>query len=208
MIHVVWWSVGFLSDRIGDQPDGGLLEDQESVTDPQMPEWLGPPARTMPGISSQRATIFKTTDAMLVVLGFEAYATGVQFTLELWIRDDRSPINLHEWFGQRGTAPVATMLWFGVMLADGTAWTNVDQLDRPDDHSWLGERPVQPTLTPQGGGGTQDHAVMRFWLWPLPPKGSVTFVAEWPERGIPESTAVIDGAELRQVSEDASPIWE
>lgn len=173
-----------------------------------MPEWLGPPARTMPGFSSQMGTIFKTSDAMLVVRGFEVYATGVQFTLELWVRDDRSPISLHEWFGERGTAPLATMLWFGVMLADGSAWTNVDPLDRPDDHSWFAEQPVQPTLTPQGGGGSPDHAVMRFWLWPLPPEGSVTFVAEWPQRGIPESTAVIDGAELRHVVEGASLIWE
>ena len=200
--------MGFFSDRIGDELDDGLVEEVEPVRDPERPEWLGPPARTMPGISSQVATIFKTSDAMLVVRGFEAYATGVQLTLELWVRDDHSPINLHEWFGQRGTAPVATMLWFGVTLADGSAWTNVDPLDRPDDYSWFGESsPHQPTLTPQGGGGTAG------------PRGDeILAVATASQRFCdircrmaiwhPESAAVIDGAELRQVAEDASLIWE
>ena len=152
-MRVVWWGVGFFSDRVGDHPDREQLDDLDQVTDPRMPEWLGPPAETMPGISGQLATIFKTSEVMLAVRGFEAYATGVEFTLELWVRAERSPPNLFELVGRRGTTPPESRLWFGIVLTDGSAWTNVDPLDRPDDHSWFGEEPAQPTLSPRAGSG-------------------------------------------------------
>jgi hypothetical protein len=33
---------------------------------------------------------------------------------------------------------------------------------------------------------------MRYWVWPLPPPGPLTFVVEWPAHGIAESRAELD----------------
>jgi hypothetical protein len=45
-----------------------------------------------------------------------------------------------------------------------------------------------------GGGGGRWH--QDFWLWPLPPAGTVAFVCEWHPAGIALSRAEIDAQPL------------
>jgi hypothetical protein len=48
---------------------------------------------------------------------------------------------------------------------------------------------------------------MNQWLWPLPPVGPLTFVAEWPKYGVRESHAAVDGGRIRAAASQAQNLW-
>jgi hypothetical protein len=47
-----------------------------------------------------------------------------------------------------------------------------------------------------GGGGGGGRWRQDFWVWPLPPAGSLAFVCEWPAAGIALSRADTDAQQL------------
>ena len=49
---------------------------------------------------------------------------------------------------------------------------------------------------------------MSFWLWPLPPPGPLTWVGEWPDRNIPESSVEVDATVLEAAASEAEQLWE
>lgn len=53
----------------------------------ESPVWFGPPRGVSPGYSAQRAVVFKTHDALLVVHRLLVYPSGVEFTLSLLLRE-------------------------------------------------------------------------------------------------------------------------
>jgi hypothetical protein len=58
--------------------------------------------------------------------------------------------------------------------------------------SELDEPPDGPVMrfASSGGGGGQWH--QSEWVWPLPPRGPIAFVCEWPAAGIPLTRREID----------------
>ncbi|WP_261559791.1 hypothetical protein [Frankia tisae] len=48
---------------------------------------------------------------------------------------------------------------------------------------------------------------LRYWLWPLPPAGPLTFVADFLARGLPESRVAVDGAAIRAAADRAVDLW-
>jgi hypothetical protein len=48
---------------------------------------------------------------------------------------------------------------------------------------------------------------MRYWIWPLPPAGPVTFVCQWPALGIPESRADVDAELILDAAARAVQLW-
>ena len=56
-------------------------------------------------------------------------------------------------------------------------------------------------------GGTAGRWDGEFWVHPLPPEGPVTFVASWPEYGVAETRAEMDGAAIRAAAERAVVLW-
>ena len=94
-------------------------------------------------------------------------------------------------------------LRFGIQFGDGSKWTNLDwQMPRPEKGV-----PDGPVVMGRGGGGGGDFWEMDYWMWPLPTDGPLAFVASWPVYEVPESTAAIDGTELRRCAEAAEVIW-
>jgi hypothetical protein len=67
--------------------------------------------------------------------------------------------------------------------------------------------PTGPFVTGRGGSGGGDSWEMDYWMWPLPPEGSLTFVASWPAYGVSESTAELDATEIRARAWDAEMLW-
>ncbi|KJE19767.1 hypothetical protein FF36_05966 [Frankia torreyi] len=57
-----------------------------------------------------------------------------------------------------------------------------------------------------GSRAEQAHR-LRYWLWPLPPDGPLTFVAEFLARGLPESRVTVDGAAIRAAAGRAVDLW-
>ena len=169
------------------------------------PEWAGPPRGVVPAYSPQRAEIFRTGDVFLVVDRLLVYPNGLQFTLVLLMRDSNYDLHDIPWGahrGPRGTELPDEFIRFGLVLADGSKWTNLDWRE-----PWGEDEVTGPVVSELGGGGGGDSWEMSFWLWPLPPGGEITFVAAWPLHGILESTAKVDATELRERATEAEEIW-
>jgi hypothetical protein len=94
-------------------------------------------------------------------------------------------------------------LRLGVQFADGDVATNLGRPSFPSPDS----EPTGPVLLSDGGGGGGRRYDMRYWLWPLPPPGPVSFVCEWPARGIPESRAELDAQLILRAAERAIHLW-
>ena len=52
--------------------------------------------------------------------------------------------------------------------------------------------PLQPYLTPKGGGGGGDRFSMTYWCYPLPPAGPMTIHADWPDQSFEEVAIPFD----------------
>src|SRR5256885_6760927 len=50
-------------------------------------------------------------------------------------------------------------------------------------------------------------ALLRYWVWPLPPPGPVAFVCEWPAFGIPESRAELHARLILDAAARAVELW-
>ncbi|MBK5267014.1 MAG: hypothetical protein JJE47_06210 [Acidimicrobiia bacterium] len=181
--------------------------DPESDAEPSRSPWDGPPRGVLPGYSSQRATIFRTDQSILFVDDFRVYPIGLMFSLNLVLRNRNEdlaymPWDVH-WRRRRVPDPLPDdLLRFGILFADGSKWTNLGG-QIPDPR----QEPHHPYVMGQGGGGGDHSWRTDFWMWPLPTDRPLTFVASWPAYEVPESTAIIDGAELRRCAEAAEVIW-
>lgn len=171
---------------------------------PPEPEWSGPPVGVLGGVSSLRAVLFRTEEAILVAQYFMAYPTGVEFVLQFMFRTPRSsPRGARMILPPHNEAPEEAMQ-FGVQYPDGSKWTNTTVwMPRRGD-----EPPPAPIVFSRGGGGGDRSWRQRFWMWPLPDEGQLTFVVAWPELGIDEQSTVIDTTDLRRAAAEAEVLWE
>jgi len=133
------------------------------------------------------------------------YPNGLEFRLVLLVRDSNHDLHDIPWGlprGRRGSELPDEFIRFGLLLADGSKWTNLDGREPWDEDEVTG-----PVVSELGGGGGGESWEMSFWLWPLPPAGEVNFVASWPLHGIRESTTTVDATELRERATEAEEIW-
>ena len=169
------------------------------------PEWAGPPRGVIPAYSSQRAILVRTDKVILTVGRFACYPNGIQFSLAVRFDAasddfDGPPWELHH--PRHADPSDDRFLRLGVLLADGSKWVNFD----PRRH-FRDTPPPPPVVWSMGGGGGEGRWEMDQWLWPLPPEGPLTFFAAWPAHGIAETSAEIDGSELRQRAAQAEVVW-
>jgi len=57
------------------------------------------------------------------------------------------------------------------------------------------------------GGGSRRRHVARWWAWPLPPKGPLELVSEWPAFGIPETRAELDAQLILDAADRSIRLW-
>jgi hypothetical protein len=198
--------VGFFVDRPRYTPPEPAWQPQ------QIPEWSGAPRGWLPGYAPERAVVFRTDDLILIAGRFDVYPTGAEFTWQLEMRvpeDGRTcgpsmPFEPRGWPLERDEDLPDDLLRLGVIFADGSSWSN---LDGPTFFKPIDEPPTGPISHIHGGGGGGGGWVMNAWLWPLPPDGPLTFVAEWPKYGIPESRADVDGGRVRAAAAYAEQLW-
>lgn len=98
-------------------------------------------------------------------------------------------------------------LRLGVELADGTRLGTGAEFPPPYRES----EPDGPVLVNHGGGGgggpDRWDLTTTLWLWPLPPEGELSLVAEWRSRGIPESRVLLDATAIRSAAAGVQPLW-
>ncbi len=172
---------------------------------PPQPDWYGPQPGVLPGVLSEQVVVFRTDNVALFVGNFRVYPTGLMFELNLWLREPdetfhRPPFELEGSF--RPGDSTDGILRFGVVLADGFKWTNLDQSMPLYD-----VKPNKPVVLRRGGGGGDYSWEWDYWLWPLPSDGPLTFVAYWPAHNVPESRATVDGMALRAAAAEAEVLW-
>jgi hypothetical protein len=160
-----------------------------------------PPEAEFPSIVSIDTTILGRSDrAAVAITGLAAFRTGFEIQLTARSRPDGSDEP-----GPAGPGPgqARHSFRFGLQLPDGRKVFG-GHGRRPPGHD---TEPEGPLLQAFAGGGTPLSFLSRWWAWPLPPKGSLDFVAEWPAYGLPESRVTLDAGLILDAADHAIQLW-
>jgi hypothetical protein len=180
---------------------------------PAIPPWMQPPQDEYPVQIPVREFFGRTDGTVLSVSHLEVFTTGVVVRAESALRRTTESPRDWSWVLHGGTGRVrdesGDELHWGVVLGDGSTTT----LGRSFSAQRRWDEPPQGwslTFASGGGGGGGDDWYEQhhgLWLWPLPPRGPMEIVAEWRERGIPETRIVLDGNKILAAVPNVRPLW-
>ncbi len=142
--------------------------------------------------------ILLRTDEVAVALGLlRAYTTGFEFVVDTRARraGQRHRIGgMRRHFALPGDDDEGGPR-LGLEYSDGRRTEIGPQSRSPDDAA-----PDALFVRPGSGGGSGRSWHSRFWAYPLPPPGPVSFVATWPEFGIAEARAEIEAETILEAA--------
>ena len=178
------------------------------------PPWWGPPEEEL-GVAVPRGVVLGRSERGVVALSHTlVYSTGVMFefvALARGLTRSASRLLFHEQHAFDTDELPDGLLRLGVELADGGRVSNIGglaqrRLMNPE------VEPEQPVFMPRGGGGGNagnDRVSMKpgYWLWPLPPAGTLKLSCEWPIVDIPLTTVEIDAREIVNAASQAAQLW-
>jgi len=164
-----------------------------------------------------RVVLARTAHVAVMVVDMTAYTTGVSLTLALRWRGARSEedvyADLELPFGRGamrrplgGELP-PELRRFGVQFADGRKATTLGANTPWRLGSAADQEPPEPILSPGGGSGSDGELNEQYWLWPLPPPGTLTLAFEWPSKGIELSTKEVDAGLIIDASKLSEVLW-
>jgi hypothetical protein len=181
-------------------------EEPEEEHEPPRKPWHGPPENMLGATVALDLVLAVGDEIGLTIPYLSVYPDGISFGLLLSGRRFDSISELDdEWmpFGRREReSDPAERLRFGVQYADGSKATNVRTPTFAGD-----DPPPAPSLWPVGGGGGGHDYRHRFWLWPLPPRGPLTFVLEWRAAGVALTRHTVDSGPIVAAAERAVTLW-
>lgn len=187
---------------------------EEQPKRPPRPVWLGPPPNVVGTVVALDPPLFlaRSEETAVVINELTAYPQGFEVALSVHFRSEEHPQRMHTfmglepgWMRAGGEIPPET-LRFGVEFSDGRKATNLDGRPRWDP-TQPSQMPPSPVLFPQGGGGGGVFWNQRFWVWGLPPLGSLDFVCEWPGCGFPLTRLRIDASTVLVAAARAIELW-
>ena len=156
-----------------------------------------PPEAEFAGIVPIDATLLGRSDRTAVAItGLAAFSSGFEIQLIARFRPDDGD--------EGGLGGARHSFRFGLQLPDGRKVFGQHGRRPPRGHD---TEPEGPLLQAFAGGGTPFSFLSRWWAWPLPPKGALEFVAEWPDLGLPESRVSLDAGMIRDAAERALRLW-
>jgi hypothetical protein len=162
------------------------------------------PDAVIPGAVPGELLLIRTEEVAVAIGGICAYPNGFEFTARVRMRGkDKNGPGWHDpfdRFGRRGPRASGDVLQLGLLFADGRRGATTAR-------NWAPADPEHLVLQPGSGGGSDRRWDGTFWVHPLPPDGPVTFVAAWPEYGVPETQAEVDGAPVRAAAARAVILW-
>jgi hypothetical protein len=169
------------------------------------PAWERPD-EVIPGSVPAELLLIRTEQVAVAIGSVRAYPNGFEFTVHTRLRkeDETGPrVGGPPGHARRGARQPDEALRLGVLYADGRRAATIGGPQRPEDE----DEPGRLLLRQGGGGGSERRWDGNFWVHPLPPEGSVTFVASWLKYGVEETRAELDGAAIREAARRAIVLW-
>ena len=171
----------------------------------------GPPDRVL-GEPVAGHTVVARTDTMVIAADrIVAYPTG--FELGITVRTNQHPAH-GSFDDQRQRAWSGTAAFpgesvrVGVVFADGRrAGVDNSAPGRSGPRSGNAAPTGDLRVVPIQGHGTQTRFDQRFWVEPLPPRGSLGVVVEWERRGLGETRADLDAGAILEAAARAETLW-
>lgn len=168
----------------------------------RVPRPWDPPESEFPAIVPIDTLPFAPSEqAAIAIIGLTAYTAGFEIFMARHIRpgipgldEDPTP----EMLSRSRTNPL-TAPFFSLLLPDGTKVVS----GRPPGDS----EPTGPILQSHGGGGSTHSQFFRWWAWPLPPKGRLEFICQWPMYGIAETQVGIDAQLILDAAQRSIRLW-
>jgi hypothetical protein len=188
--------MGFFDGTADDARGAGRSTEQRAGASRLEP----PEGWVLPTVLPWVRVLGQANDARIALVGLRCWPEGVSIDLHVlrrWAPPVRRP--------GLGFQP-DTDDWtfrFGLKFSDGrrAIAPNRTTLVPPaiDQHEVL--------LRHRSGGGGAFHRRYDFYLWPLPPKGRLTLVTEWPAEKIAETHTELDAGEIRSAAARAIVVW-
>lgn len=194
-------------------PNVEPLPDRGDCDEPVIPVWAGAPEDVMPGVVPVELVLGRSESTVVLLTSIRAFPTGLSMHLSVRVRGPLGHRDLHaETFDgpfshNADTDWQARRLKWGFEFADGTRATNVDPflpLPDHDDPTWEPDRPV---LMGGGGGGSPRSIDRDYWLWPLPPAGTLRVACEWLDHGIEMTVQDVPLAPILDAATRSAPLW-
>jgi hypothetical protein len=188
--------VGFFSDV---EPP----EDAYREPEPRRVRWRGDPDDTAGVPIPQRPLLIQNEQVAIIASGFFAYPAGFTFSVVTLSRLSPAPpqFGSHPLGARSRGGPRGGELRFGLGFADGSK-------------ALSSQYPVSPSgeislrmLRSRGGGGGGRKWQQEFWCEPLPPMGSMAFVCEWRDCGVPETSIDVDATAFLDAASQATTLW-
>jgi hypothetical protein len=149
----------------------------------RVPRPWDPPETEFPAIVPiSTLQLARSEQTATAITGMSAYSSGFEFFVTRLIRPDvlgwdEDPVP----GAPRGLLAEQQSFRISLKPSDGRVVTSGGS---PGD-----AEPTGPILRSRGGGGTSHYTLLRWWVWPLPPSGSLEFICQF---GTGESRVAID----------------
>jgi hypothetical protein len=164
-----------------------------------------PPEAEFPGIVPVDSLLLGRTDRVAVAItGLAAVSNG----LEIFVTARMRPAGRGDPANRGPDAPrdfreARHSFRLGMQFSDGTKVLGDQGRHGPPPET----EPTGPILHQYMGGGSPHTHVSRWWAWPLPPKGPLDFVSEWPAFGIGETRAELDAQLILDAADRSIRLW-
>jgi len=199
-----WWTLILREERIVhmDFIDRGPSESSDGPRERSQP-WVGPPDGWKGGSLPWELVVVSSLKGFAVMRNFEALPEGLKFEVSLMAPDDvhHDPRGKSEAVRPFGGPKIIAVYSDG--RRSRTLWR---------EHKDVPPTSETPILWLSGGshGSTRGAEIgdYLFWLWPLPPPGPLTFVADWERKGVEEVDLVVDATALVHAARAAVKLRE
>jgi hypothetical protein len=183
---------------------------QEAFTPPP---WFGPSEDELGACVPLALVVGRSEKGAVAIEHATVYSTGVELAIRatgrgLGERESQRLLHEQHYLGDE-EEPSDGFLRIGIELADGSRASNLGPGRRwQPDHE-----PDGPLLVQHGGGGGGGGAGRidlhsTYWLWPLPPPGTLGVFVEWPALDIALSTVELDAGLLLEAAGRSRSLWD
>lgn len=173
------------------------------------PVWMGPSDNELGVALGLRFVLASSSQAWVLVTDAVAYSNGFEVAISARTRQPVAgmPGMLHGPLVPGRPLP-PELLRLGIEFADGRRATSLGRMPPPGPPGSERREPDGPLLVPRGASSSQRRSDLRFWVWPLPPAGSLKLGCEWPAMDIPFTVHEVDTSPILEGAARSEKLWD